>query len=1332
MAAITALVYSVGKSEYTAIVAQYQQRLDANAEERVRIMDWYIESLMMQVRFLSVVPPTEGIVRAYTYNGIDPLDSSSKEQWIKRLQAIFTGLISNHSELTQLRYIRADDNGKEIVRVDRVNGAAKLISEDQLQNKGDRDYVVETLKRPVGDVYVSHINLNQEHGKVAEPHIPTLRVSTPVASFGDVANGKHFGLIVINSDVSSLIASLNAYLPAGTELYLMNDKGEFIVHPQHEKALRFDLGHSFKWADEFQALPAEKGVYLHDNARWHVVSKPVQLNRAPHATPYTLALVVPETIIAAQVGKRKLETLLGSCVGVLASALLGWQMWRNLKLRQFSENMSALVEAAPYALLLVNDQGRIENVNAMTEEMFGYRRENLIGQPIEILVPAALREQHVQQRNHYLCEPSFLFMGQRTTLCGEDSTGNTFPVEVGLNYLKTDNGIKVLAGVVDIRQRKAAEAERDRLISILELTPDFIGLADLQGNLKFHNRAALDMVGLPLDSDVSKLHIKNMHPAWAATQVLEQGIPAVLEKGVWRADGALLHRDGREIPVSQVIMLHRNAAGEPEFLSTVMRDMSEHKLREQELIQARQDAESANRAKSNFVANMSHEIRTPLNAVIGMMQLLARTLLSSEQRDYVHKAELGAQSLLGVLNDILDFSKMEAGKITLDQHAFRLDSMLKKISVILFANVGAKDVEVLFDVDKDLPTLLIGDSMRLQQILLNLAGNAIKFTDAGEVILAVKVVARTEQQVTLRFEVSDTGIGIAPEHWEQIFEGFEQADTTINRRFGGTGLGLTISRRLVELMGGELSGHSHTGKGTTFHFELVFGVDPTRTDANRYLRLQGLRVLVVEDNPKTCVVLSRMLAAMGWHPQIAHDKSSALSLFENALKIGQPFDVAFINWNLPRMQGFKTGRQLRHYPAQAKALVIIMMTSHEGEHTTLLDKKEVAEVDALVNKPLTASALFESVLEVYRQRGWLEESVDTADAQTATLLSGVHILLVEDNAINQQVARDLLSREGAVVTVADNGQMALNMLAKNAEEFDVVLMDVQMPIMNGYDATEKIRGTLGLTQLPIIAMTANAMQEDRVTALARGMNDHVGKPFDIKQLCAVIRVYVPVSHDRPDSSTPGRLPSLTASVSGGTINTAIDYESALERFGDSLTIYCQSLGQLPAELHKFQTQLHQALNDENRENMLCTLHSIKGVSATLGASTFAHLIAEVEAAIKGGSEPAEWQRLLSPVPDAVQTLLTDIDTLSAFLDACLTHNENAVAKRHLRRDELKVLLQLLKNANLQALDRVEEWSAQLLLPGHFAALKQAVMDLNFKHAQALCEAMLDAWDEATP
>ncbi len=1199
--AVASLVYWVGKAEYAKIVAELQHRLESNADERVRIIDRYIDGLITQVRFLSVVPPTEGIARAYANNGVDPLENSTNTQWLKRLQTIFVGLISNHSELTQLRYIVAADNGKEIVRVDRVQDKAVIISDDQLQTKGDRDYVIETLKRPVGGVYVSHINLNQEHGRVVEPHMPTLRVSTPVAASGTDPERGHFGLIVINSDVRALLDSLNAYLPEGMVLYLMNDRGEFILHPQAEKTFGFDLGRSLRWSDEFQTIPDEKKFYIHDNQRWLVVAKPVQIDRAQNAKPYTLALAMSESIITEQVTTRKLEILLGGCVGVLVPALFGWQLWRNLKLRQFSENMTTLVEAAPYALVLVDDQGRIENVNAMTEAMFGYRRALLIGQSLEMLVPPSAQDQPADYQKLFANASHNGAAGQRATLLGQDQNGHRFPIEVGLKSLVAETKAKWLVGIADIRQRKSTEAERDRLISILERTSDFIGMSDLQGNLKFHNRAALEMLGLPHDANLSDMHIRDMHPAWASQRVLEKGLPVVLDNGIWRDENALLHRDGHEIPVSQVLMLHRNSAGEPEFLSTIMRDMSEQKQREQELIQARQDAESANRAKSIFVANMSHEIRTPLNAVIGMMQLLKRTLLSSEQQDYVRKAEFGAQSLLGVLNDILDFSKMEAGKVLLDHHAFRLDHLLKKISVILFASVGAKDVEVLFDVDSALPATLIGDSMRLQQILLNLAGNAIKFTDAGEVVLSVKVVTRTEAQVLLRFDISDTGIGISPDHWEQIFEGFEQADTSINRRFGGTGLGLTISRRLVQLMGGELSGNSAPGKGTTFHFELTFGIDPARDEINLYQRLQGLRVLVVEDNPKTCVVLSRMLAAMGWQPHIAHDRPSAIQLFENALKDNQSFDVVFINWNLPRMQGFKTGRQLRHFPKLPKPLVIIMMTSHEGEHPSLLDKKEVAEVDGLVSKPLTASALFESVLEVYRQRGWLEESAaadhaPTPNALTNNALPGVRILLVEDNPINQQVARDLLRREGAIVSLAENGQIAVDLLAKNADDFDVVLMDVQMPVMNGYDATEQIRGRLGLTRLPIIAITANAMQEDRATALAKGMNDHVGKPFDIKQLCAVIRLHVPI---KPELAASPAGAGVTMAVTGimaatgiakGSVDTAIDVESALERFGDSLAIYRQSLGQLPAELHKFQTQLHQALSDESRETMLRTLH----------------------------------------------------------------------------------------------------------------------------------------------
>ena len=422
-----------------------------------------------------------------------------------------------------------------------------------------------------------------------------------------------------------------------------------------------------------------------------------------------------------------------------------------------------------------------------------------------------------------------------------------------------------------------------------------------------------------------------------------------------------------------------------------------------ELAQARDVAEAHSVAKSQFLANMSHEIRTPMHAILGMLRLLLGSDLSPRQLDYTQKTEVAARSLLRLLNDILDFSKVEAGKMTLDREPFRLEQLLRELSVMLSANVGEKTIDVSFDIDPNLPSVLLGDAARLQQVLINLGGNAIKFTAEGQVLIAVKPMQASDQQVSIAFSVQDSGIGIAPENQARIFSGFSQAEASTTRRFGGSGLGLAISQRLVALMGGQLKLESELGRGSTFSFVLDFPV--------------------VDGALQPPLVVP-----------------AAATLRRNVR------DVA-----------------LEPLPA-----------------------------DGLV--PTTTSAALQGRLH------------------------GMHILVVEDNLINQQVARELLSKEGAVVTLAGDGQLGVNAVADASPMFDVVLMDLQMPVMDGYAATRKIRQELGLLALPIIAMTANAMASDRQACLDAGMNEHVGKPFDFSALVALLQRLtqsVPASFNHP-------------------------------------------------------------------------------------------------------------------------------------------------------------------------------------------------------------------------
>lgn len=658
----------------------------------------------------------------------------------------------------------------------------------------------------------------------------------------------------------------------------------------------------------------------------------------------------------------------------------------------------------------------------------------------------------------------------------------------------------------------AAQAALDLHISnarfraLSDISPIGIYHADANVACTYANRSWREIYGLSEAEVVGNAWMKLLHPEdrpavfakWA--QSVEQKIDFDMECRIQRRDGTVRMVHSRARPLHDT---QRQIIG---YVGS-LEDITERKLNEQKLLEAKQDAEAANVSKGQFLANMSHEIRTPMNAILGMLQLLQGTDLTSRQLDYVSKTDGAAKSLLGLLNDILDFSKIDAGKMELDPQPFQVDRLLRDLSVILSANLGSKPVEVLFDVDAAVPPTLVGDAMRLQQVLINLSSNAVKFTARGEVVLQIQVLQKGDSRTTLRFAVRDSGIGIAPENQKRIFDGFSQAETSTTRRFGGTGLGLSISKRLVALMGGDLALDSVLGQGSTFSFDIVLRTaepGPADLPAECPLQLGALRVLVVDDNAVARQLMMDMAQSWGWLTDGAASGEDAVGLLQASAKGSrEPYQVIFLDWNMPGMDGWETIERLQQMNLPGAAPVIVMVTAHGREMLAQRSAKEQARLDAFLVKPVTASTMRDAVVDAKVGRSNLR-ALPRIQVTHAGRLEGMRLLVVEDNLINQQVAQELLCAEGALVELADNGELGLAAVARAEIPFDVVLMDVQMPVMDGFVATRAIRHQLGLTTLPIIAMTANAMASDRQACLDAGMNDHVGKPFDLPYLVEVL------------------------------------------------------------------------------------------------------------------------------------------------------------------------------------------------------------------------------------
>ena len=738
-------------------------------------------------------------------------------------------------------------------------------------------------------------------------------------------------------------------------------------------------------------------------------------------------------------------------------------------------------------------------------------------------------------------------------------------------------------------------------------------------------------------------------------------------------------------------------------------------------------AEEASRAKSQFLANMSHEIRTPMNAILGMLKLLQNTTLSPRQLDYAGKAQGAALALLGLINQILDFSKVEAGKVTLDLHPFQIDQVMSNLSVILAANVGTKPVEVLFDIDPAIPGNLVGDAMRLQQVLINLAGNAIKFTDEGDVVIRLQLSERQQRQVVLHVAVQDAGIGIAPENQAHIFDGFSQAEASTTRRFGGTGLGLSICRRLVELMGGQLRLESQLGCGSTFHFDIALALTdepPRGVEAADVADAPVVNILVVNEHPAALSMIVRMAQSLGWRAHAFASGEQAIASIKARLAVGAfPYQAVLVDCQWVGPDGWQTCLRVRELRADVSIPILAMVSAHGQD--VLSQRRQDGECSPVgfVVKPLTASILQAAVAGAQAEPARVPDPA-RAPGRLTQPLSGLRLLVVEDNLINQQVAQELLSAEGAVVTLADNGLLGVEAIANARAPFHAVLMDLQMPVMDGLAATRAIRTKLGPDTLPIIAMTANAMACDRAACLSAGMNDHVGKPFNLPHLISILLHHTGRS-TLPVPQSPFDAVSTPASVGSANATQALDAEAALQRLGGNSALYRRLLESFQRVIAGAPDQLAQLLRDDQMIEARRLLHTLKGTAATLGAQDLATVCTRCETALEPDCAPFPSDPLIAEIDAAIRRAQT------AMKHYAQQHSPDAESPRDATREPVIETLQrlaaCLASSDMEAL---AVHASLHLDAGHSlndttGALNQAMAALDFAQARVHCVALLD-------
>ncbi|HNG49194.1 MAG TPA: response regulator [Plasticicumulans sp.] len=1274
---------------------------------------------------------------------------TSAEPGAAGLDAAFLSLMERNPNYDQVRWL--DAGGRERVRLQREGGQVQRVASAALQDKSDRPYFREAIRLEAGEMYVSPLDLNIEHGRIEEPYKPMLRVATPV----DDAEGVRRGLLIINVLAQPILDAAEGSLgSSGNPVTLLNADGYSLRSPEPEQDFGFMFGRSERFATRHAGIwaqmanaPAGQVEDAEGLWTWRRISLASTAGKMLSGTaPEFIALTqVPAARLAQQ--RHEVWLAVGSITAALllvhsllslalafalagraraetGAALAREQALAAVRLHAAQTRYRSVVEGNINGLLVVGPDGRIDLVNPALARMFGYTVEDLRGRSIDELLPAAMRTRHVAEREHYMQVPSGRTMGSGRDLYAQRRDGSVFPVEVSLSPFFEDGVTWVQAIVSDITERKHSEALVRKMRDRLQLATDAAGIGvwewDVVSNTLLWDDWMFRLYHLPEHERIAVLPYQIWHDRCHPGDL--ERLEALLAAAVAGTDSfdtefRIVLPSGELRWIRAASVVERDAAGRALRLVGVNQDVTAQRVLETRLLDARDAAEAASRAKSDFLANMSHEIRTPMNAILGLCQLLLDGELNRRERDYLGKIYTSSRALLGILNDILDYSKIEAGALTLEVTDFNLDELLDTAADLFSVRTDEKGVELVFDVAPTVPELLYGDPLRLGQVINNLIGNAVKFTERGIIHVRVDIASQGDNHLELRIAVRDTGIGMSGEQCTKLFEAFSQADSSTSRKYGGTGLGLAICRRLVALMGGDIRVDSTPGEGSTFTFTVRLGYGRHALRHRDPSSLRGTRALVVDDQETSRLVLERILESWAFEVTLAASAAEGLAALDAAAAAGRPFGLLLVDWQMPEFDGVAMAREVRRHMASgmlAPAPIVVMVTAYGREH--VLGAVGDGVLDAVLDKPVIPSHLFDTVIGLqHGSTSARQRRVPSGRAlqQMTRTIRGARVLLVEDFPTNRLVAQEFLSRMGLIADVAENGREAVDKVATRT--YDVVLMDLHMPGMDGLEATRRIRATERGRTLPILAMTAAALAQDREATRAAGMNGHIAKPIDAEELatallgCIAPRTTAEAGPPPPQTATP------PFAIDGLDLTAAV-------------TLSDHDWGFLRRVLQRFQRdfsdapqRLQAALAAGRHDEAERLVHSIAGLAPGVGSPALGRQGRSLEAALHGGA-PIEPMAFLDELQQVLTALAQGLKDVPAPAPAAVADPARVAGLA----TQLRGLLQEFAIVPLELQQALDAALAGYTTPALRTALLRQIDQLDYDAAEATLDEILRA------